>query len=68
MQWLDTSLIEPVWQKASNAAPTNPSSLTLALIGAGILLLFGARIRSRQQTQRTEATEQSTSIKKRRAA
>ena len=45
MPWQDALLMEPVWQQVSATAPTNPSSLTLAAIGIGTLLLFGRRSR-----------------------
>ena len=45
MEWLDTIAVHPTLQQAEVALegvqPTNPSSLSLALIGAGTYLLFG---------------------------
>ena len=44
MSWFDTIAIYPILLQAESSLnswqPTNPSSLTLALLGAGIYLLF----------------------------
>ena len=44
MDWFDTTALPPMLQQAESALqgvrPTNPSSLVLALIGAGTYLLF----------------------------
>ena len=45
MEWLETTALQPLLQQAEigleGVLPTNPSSLTLALIGVGTYLLFG---------------------------
>ena len=68
MQWLDATLIEPVWQQIAPTAPTNPSSLTLALIGVGTLLFFSGRVRSRCRLAGNEASTPEVRSEERRAA
>ncbi|MCG8449237.1 MAG: hypothetical protein MI725_06630 [Pirellulales bacterium] len=54
MEWSDSSLFEPVVQQAAMVAeaaqPTNPSTLTLALIAFGTYLALGL---GRRQLART---------------
>jgi len=70
MQWLIATLIEPVWRHAVATTPTNPSSLTLAMIGVGTLLLFRLKRRSKSQglVIGNAVSEPATAEKKRRAA
>lgn len=74
MEWLDATLIEPVWQGVTPSTPpsgpTNPSSLVLALIGVGTLLIlgFGRRSRSRRQNTGTTIQPAQTQTDDRRAA
>jgi len=70
MLWLSATLIEPIWQDAAATTPTNPSSLTLAMIGVGTLLLFRLKRRSKLQGRviGNEISRPATAAKKRRAA
>ena len=62
MDWLDTTALQPMLQQAESALqgvrPTNPSSLVLALVGAGTYLLFrwGRWVRVRKTSEEKQSS------------
>ncbi len=73
MDWLNAAPLEVAVERAAETlpiAPTNPSSLTLALLGVATLVVFGAgrRALQRRTSTRHAGGDASTQVDDRRAA